>query len=195
MGLSQQQMASRIGVSLNSYGRYERGARSPGADELSRLRESGISIDWLLTGEGPLWAASARLDEIEAKIDGLSAEERRGVIEDLESIARARDVPDSQRNRASIMLDFLRGQDECGDSEESEESEMRPMSPEATARTDAVAARIAQGAQDYQDVVDEVGWTPPEMTGIVLRDAVAMGHLSCAKLKHILRAMKYDAGE
>jgi len=188
-------LAERAGLSPSVIRKYQRGESDPSRERLVAIAEAaGVNLLWLATGEGPMLTASARLDEIEAKIDGLSGEERRGAVEDLESIARARDVPNSQRNRASIMLDFLREQDEYGDSEESEESEMRPMSPEATARTDAVAARIAQGAAAYDRAVQDVGYTPPEMTGIMLRDALSLGELTERRLREILKAMKYDAG-
>lgn len=58
---SQEDAAAGIGVSMNSWGRYEREERPPDADFLLKLRQKqGINPDWLLTGEGERevsWAA------------------------------------------------------------------------------------------------------------------------------------------
>ncbi|WP_372069729.1 helix-turn-helix transcriptional regulator (plasmid) [Tistrella mobilis] len=50
IGLNQKEMAARLGVSLNTYGRYERGLRSPELRPLERLASMGIDVHWLLTG-------------------------------------------------------------------------------------------------------------------------------------------------
>ncbi|WP_372502356.1 helix-turn-helix transcriptional regulator [Tistrella mobilis] len=51
IGVNQKEMAARLGVSLNTYGRYERGLRSPELRALERLASMGIDVHWLLTGE------------------------------------------------------------------------------------------------------------------------------------------------
>jgi phage repressor protein C with HTH and peptisase S24 domain len=45
-------MADSIGVSLNTWGRYESGERKPDADAFRRLAELGWNPAWILTGEG-----------------------------------------------------------------------------------------------------------------------------------------------
>lgn len=50
---SQEDMALRLGIAVNSWGRYEREENPPHVEFLQLLREKmGISSDWLLTGEG-----------------------------------------------------------------------------------------------------------------------------------------------
>lgn len=51
-GLSQAQLAARLGISASAMGMYEQGRREPSADMLVALaRELGVSTDYLLTGE------------------------------------------------------------------------------------------------------------------------------------------------
>lgn len=50
-GLSQAQLASRLGISPSTMGMYEQGRREPSANTLIALsRELNVSVDYLLTG-------------------------------------------------------------------------------------------------------------------------------------------------
>ena len=50
-GLSQAELASRLGISPSAMGMYEQGRREPSADTLIALsRELHASVDYLLTG-------------------------------------------------------------------------------------------------------------------------------------------------
>lgn len=50
----QEVFASQLGVHPQTVGKYERGLVVPGGDILARFRSLGISVDWLLTGEGEM---------------------------------------------------------------------------------------------------------------------------------------------
>ena len=51
-GLSQAELAARLGVSPSAMGMYEQGRREPAAELLVALaRELGVSTDFLLTGQ------------------------------------------------------------------------------------------------------------------------------------------------
>ncbi len=53
-------MSARLGIHLTSYGRYERGERSPDLEFIEKVcREFNISPTWLILGEGPM-----RLEEV-----------------------------------------------------------------------------------------------------------------------------------
>ena len=53
-GLSQAELAQRIGVSASAIGMYEQGRREPSLDLLVQLaRTFGVTTDYLLTGETP----------------------------------------------------------------------------------------------------------------------------------------------
>ncbi len=56
--LSQAELAQAIGVSERSIGNYERGQRSPDAEQLLRLIDQGMDVYYVLTGK----RASGRLD-------------------------------------------------------------------------------------------------------------------------------------
>ena len=52
--MTQSEFARRIGVAQSHLSNLERGEKEPCAAVLLALkREFGVSIDWLLTGEGP----------------------------------------------------------------------------------------------------------------------------------------------
>lgn len=54
LGKSQRQIAEAVDVSLTSWQNYERGINQPGSEVLQAIRRLGVSVDWLLTGEGAM---------------------------------------------------------------------------------------------------------------------------------------------
>lgn len=52
-GLTQEEMARRIGINQRTYAHYENGRYPPGK-VLSELAARGLNIQWLLTGRGPV---------------------------------------------------------------------------------------------------------------------------------------------
>lgn len=54
-GISQEELAPRIGVTKDTLSRYERGEVAPTAEVIFlAVVQLGVSADWLLTGEGPM---------------------------------------------------------------------------------------------------------------------------------------------
>lgn len=51
LGLSQQALADRVGVSLRSQQNYEKGERNPDSAYLAALAEAGADVLYLLTGK------------------------------------------------------------------------------------------------------------------------------------------------
>lgn len=62
---SQGDFATRLGVHKNTYARWERDEREPGASELRALVALGWNANWILTGEGP-----ERLEGLQVAEDG-----------------------------------------------------------------------------------------------------------------------------
>jgi transcriptional regulator with XRE-family HTH domain len=60
-GLSQTDMASRVGVTRNTWQRYEKG-ELPNGETLLRLAELGGNIQWLLTGHGSMMVTETITD-------------------------------------------------------------------------------------------------------------------------------------
>lgn len=57
LGLSIAEMTARAGLrDRKTWERYERGETRPNSDTLSLLHDLGISVAWLVTGEGPMWS-------------------------------------------------------------------------------------------------------------------------------------------
>ena len=47
--------AKEINSNINTIGNYERGSRKPDADFMFKMYEIGININWLLSGQGPMY--------------------------------------------------------------------------------------------------------------------------------------------
>lgn len=53
--LDQGEMSTQLGIHLTSYGRYERGERSPDLEFIEKVcRTFNVSPTWLILGEGPM---------------------------------------------------------------------------------------------------------------------------------------------
>lgn len=55
LGLTQAEMAARMGISLRAYQTYEANERQPRANDVAALADAGIDLNWLLTGLGRMW--------------------------------------------------------------------------------------------------------------------------------------------
>lgn len=54
LGLTPAEFANQAGISQNTLKGYELGQRTPGAEALSAIAFTGVSINWLLTGIGEM---------------------------------------------------------------------------------------------------------------------------------------------
>jgi transcriptional regulator with XRE-family HTH domain len=80
LGLTQSQMAQKLGVTLNTYQRYELGNRSLTVEKLQQLRKHfGVNLNWLLTGEGGMFESYNDGGKVKQLLKTL-----KGIIEELE---------------------------------------------------------------------------------------------------------------
>jgi transcriptional regulator with XRE-family HTH domain len=64
------QFAKALGVSKTMLAQYERGESEPTASKLGRYREvHGVSLEWLLTGEGPVFADATKAPNAPVRVD------------------------------------------------------------------------------------------------------------------------------
>jgi len=71
------------GFSAGQIGQVERGRNLPTGELLTALAKRGINVNWILTGEGPMWHATlVRLSE------PVQADELPGVLETLQKIGQ-----------------------------------------------------------------------------------------------------------
>lgn len=85
LGLTQQELADRIGISRGNIATYETREGSPGNSVISLIcREFNVNETWLRTGEGEMFVKQSREDEITAAVNqllsGESAEFKRRLI-------------------------------------------------------------------------------------------------------------------
>ena len=80
-GLSQREMAAKIGGSYPGWQKYESGVSVPGGAVLAELFGLGVNINWLLTGEGKMLVSDQQ--QAAAPIDLAILEEATEVIEVL----------------------------------------------------------------------------------------------------------------
>ena len=59
VGASQDAFAKATGLPLQTLKGYELGHRQPGAEALTAIAGTGVNINWLLTGQGPMRALQA----------------------------------------------------------------------------------------------------------------------------------------
>jgi transcriptional regulator with XRE-family HTH domain len=58
LGLTQAQLADRLGVHIGVLKKYEQGVNIPGGEALAALARTGVNVNWLLTGEGSMRPAA-----------------------------------------------------------------------------------------------------------------------------------------
>lgn len=54
LGFGQAEAASKFGIPISTYRKYESGPSEPGADAVAGISRAGINANWLLTGEGQM---------------------------------------------------------------------------------------------------------------------------------------------
>jgi len=69
LGKSQRDMAKLIHISYQAWQGYEQGANKPGSEVLKSLAKLGFNINWILTGEGPMYVGGIRNELYEAQPD------------------------------------------------------------------------------------------------------------------------------
>lgn len=198
IGLSQDQMAARIGVSLRSYSRYENEGRELPIGALMRAAEMGISVTWLLTGAGePLAdAKAAGIGEISRKLDAIEDELRRSQV----PIGTNKLVEGSRLKELHSQLIELAGNASAA----GDRARANMMLNVAFANSEAAAHREAHvdmssfrqrmlvATDAYARVLRELDWEPPAMTGMAVRDAMIVDGLSEEMARFILAALRED---
>ena len=60
MGIGQVDAASKFGIPVSSYRKYESGPSEPGSEAMAGITRAGINVHWLLTGEGEMLRSDAQ---------------------------------------------------------------------------------------------------------------------------------------
>lgn len=107
LGLTQAQLAERLGVHIGVLKKYEQGVNVPGGEPLGALARTGVNVNWLLTGEGEMRSAPALGELAPAYLaaDHPQAERWRKLIELVDGIE------DTERRGALLTEWFSRAQD------------------------------------------------------------------------------------
>jgi transcriptional regulator with XRE-family HTH domain len=88
-GLSQGDLANRVGSTPTQISKYERGAYEPKAELLARLADAlGTSTDFLITGREP----DNDLEALRPRLEQLPSELYTGLIEFLDRLLHAHDL-------------------------------------------------------------------------------------------------------
>lgn len=59
LGLTQAQMAERLGLHIGVLKKYETGQNTPGGEALAAYARTGVNMNWLLTGDGEMFHRKA----------------------------------------------------------------------------------------------------------------------------------------
>lgn len=108
---SQKEFAQLIGISQQKVSNFERGILLPSIPTLIRIaRESGVYIDWLLTGEGPMRPPVTRDLVLRTRIE--SDKEGFDLYEVIEEISgKATVVTKEEMDQIHKLLRILKGGD------------------------------------------------------------------------------------
>lgn len=200
MSLSQAQMAQRLGLSVQSYGRYERGERELPSAALTAFAEMGISVTWLLTGMGePMADARAtKVGEVSRQLESIEEDLNRAqapvAVDELVEGSRLKELYRQlvelagnasiaeDRARAAMLLDV-------GFVDPAADGRRRTIQ---VPMTDTFQRRLKGITEVYTGILKDLDWTPPAMTGMAVRDAMIIDGLSDEMARFILAALKED---
>lgn len=113
LGLTQAQLAERLGVHIGVLKKYEQGVNVPGGEVLAAIAKTGVNMTWLLTGEGEMRVQvpdtpdissspyARRWEKIMALVEGIEDEEERAAFLD-ELFARARQTAELADLRRAV---------------------------------------------------------------------------------------------
>ena len=103
--LKQAAMAERLGISLQTLQRYEKGTTSPTADVLERVAALGVDLQWLVTGTPSNWPCSHVLPGV------VFFAFRSEQLKDIESLLQQKgiSIADLHRMMGSYVLELVNG--------------------------------------------------------------------------------------
>lgn len=110
LALTQMALAERLNIDIGVLRKYENGINVPGGRVLASLGETGVNLNWLLTGDGQMDATqipkadfqwsdnpelARRLAAIAGLLDGIDEEKRSAVLDEIFSrVQEAKRVAD-----------------------------------------------------------------------------------------------------
>ncbi|WP_119352906.1 helix-turn-helix domain-containing protein [Azohydromonas sediminis] len=112
LGLTQAQLAERIGVHIGVLKKYEQGLNVPGGEALTAIARTGVDMRWLLTGEGEMLPKPApdkafedvpyarRLEKIGLLLGGMTEQEASAFLDEM--FARAQSAADAHELRRAL---------------------------------------------------------------------------------------------
>ena len=112
LGLTQAQLAERLGVHIGVLKKYEQGLNVPGGEALAAIAKTGVDMRWLLTGEGEMLPKPApdkafeaipyarRLEKIGLLLAGMTEQEAAAVLDEM--FARASSAAEAARLRRAL---------------------------------------------------------------------------------------------
>lgn len=107
LGLTQEQVALRLGVEPETISRIERGMTTPSLPTLERIAHTiGVTIAALL-GEEPILAKRDYAEQLAAKLEPLGEEERALIMDIIERMSGYLEKADYARKRAMANNDRL----------------------------------------------------------------------------------------
>lgn len=103
LGLTQEEFSSLTGLHIGVLRKYENAVNVPGGEALIAIGKTGVSLDWLLLGKGPMCseppqhdeAYLKRFDAVRGLLDGLKEGARDTLLDEIFSrVQEAKRVAD-----------------------------------------------------------------------------------------------------
>lgn len=106
LGESQKSMSLRMDLGSTTWQTYERGLNLPVGGVLARLAEMGLSVDWLLTGEGSMMRGEALAPAQSEATPGLTADLVATALQTIEEWLEQNDryLPPAKKAEVVVLL-------------------------------------------------------------------------------------------
>ena len=92
IGLGQAEGASKFGIPISTYRKYESGPSEPGADAVAGISRAGINANWLLTGEGPMLLSELITDALNDFVDAESLKKTADTMRRTQAVPQAQEI-------------------------------------------------------------------------------------------------------
>jgi len=106
LSLSQEDMARKAGIPIDTYKKYETDARTPGGKHLARLSAAGIDIAQLLTGAGPMMQSEPRAEQPPAGYQAVNVELMSMVVSAVEGLQLLA-TPEERAALIALAYDYM----------------------------------------------------------------------------------------
>ena len=103
---NQGQFCKEANINYSMFSFYATNQRNPGLSILQKFKEAGMSIDWLLTGEGSMFAENTKGKILKAKFENLVYSSDNRSIKNISGDSNLKSIENSDKSQNFRYSDF-----------------------------------------------------------------------------------------